>query len=50
MKANFGLLPLLDPPVRNKRARYAAYARRALADLEHYIASNDGGLSPPEGT
>ncbi|MEJ2734166.1 MAG: FADH(2)-oxidizing methylenetetrahydrofolate--tRNA-(uracil(54)-C(5))-methyltransferase TrmFO [Anaerolineae bacterium] len=34
MKANFGLLPSLDPPVRKKRERYAAYARRALADLE----------------
>ena len=27
MKANFGLLPDLDPPVREKRRRYAAYAR-----------------------
>ena len=36
MKANFGLLPSLEPPVRNKRARYAAYARRALADLERF--------------
>ena len=34
MKANFGILPPLDPPVRNKRKRYAAYAARALADLE----------------
>jgi methylenetetrahydrofolate--tRNA-(uracil-5-)-methyltransferase len=34
MKANFGLLPALDPPVRRKRERYAAYAHRALADLE----------------
>jgi methylenetetrahydrofolate--tRNA-(uracil-5-)-methyltransferase len=34
MKANFGLLPSLDPPVRRKRERYAAYAQRALADLE----------------
>jgi methylenetetrahydrofolate--tRNA-(uracil-5-)-methyltransferase len=33
MKANFGLFPPLDPPLRNKRERYAAYARRALADL-----------------
>jgi methylenetetrahydrofolate--tRNA-(uracil-5-)-methyltransferase len=33
MKANFGLLPPLEPPVRNKRERYAAYARRSLADL-----------------
>jgi methylenetetrahydrofolate--tRNA-(uracil-5-)-methyltransferase len=36
MKANFGLLPPLDPPVRKKRERYAAYARRALADLEQF--------------
>jgi methylenetetrahydrofolate--tRNA-(uracil-5-)-methyltransferase len=34
MKANFGLLPPLDPPVRKKRERYAAYAHRALSDLE----------------
>ncbi len=34
MKANFGLLPPLGRPVRKKRERYAAYARRALADLE----------------
>lgn len=37
MKANFGLLPPLDPPVRNKRQRYAGYAERALRDLELYI-------------
>lgn len=34
MKANFGLFPPLDPPVRRKRERYGTYARRALADLE----------------
>jgi len=34
MKANFGLLPPLEPPVRNKRKRYRAYAARAMADLE----------------
>jgi methylenetetrahydrofolate--tRNA-(uracil-5-)-methyltransferase len=34
MKANFGLLPELDPPVRDKRKRHVAYAARALADLE----------------
>jgi methylenetetrahydrofolate--tRNA-(uracil-5-)-methyltransferase len=33
MKANFGLLPPLSPPVRNKRKRYQAYAARALGDL-----------------
>ncbi len=43
MKANFGLLPPLEPPVRNKRARYAAYVRRALADLDRLIA--EMGLS-----
>ncbi len=39
MKANFGLFPPLEPPVRNKRARYAAYARRALADLEAFAGA-----------
>ncbi len=34
MKANFGLLPELELPVREKRGRYAAYAARALADLK----------------
>ncbi len=38
MKANFGLLPELEPPVRDKRARYAGYAARALSDLEAAIA------------
>jgi methylenetetrahydrofolate--tRNA-(uracil-5-)-methyltransferase len=39
MKANFGLLPSLDPPVHKKRERYAAYARRALAELEQFLAA-----------
>ena len=34
MKANFGLLPPLEPPVRNKRNRDQAYVERALGDLE----------------
>ena len=38
MKANFGLVPPLNPPVRNKRERYAAYARRALAGLDHLLS------------
>jgi methylenetetrahydrofolate--tRNA-(uracil-5-)-methyltransferase len=37
MKANFGLLPSLEPPVRNKRDRYAAYCQRALADLNRFV-------------
>ena len=44
MKANFGLMPPLVPPVRNKRERYAAYARRALGDLAQFVA--DEGLVP----
>ena len=31
MKANFGLMPPLEKPPRNKRERYAAYAARAQA-------------------
>jgi methylenetetrahydrofolate--tRNA-(uracil-5-)-methyltransferase len=37
MKANMGLLPELEPRVRNKRARYAAYAARAEADMRAYL-------------
>lgn len=39
MKANFGLLPELDPPVRSKAERYRAYAARALAALKTWIAA-----------
>ncbi|MDM8520479.1 methylenetetrahydrofolate--tRNA-(uracil(54)-C(5))-methyltransferase (FADH(2)-oxidizing) TrmFO [Anaerolineales bacterium HSG6] len=34
MKANFGLMPPFEPKIRNKRARYQAYADRALRDFE----------------
>jgi methylenetetrahydrofolate--tRNA-(uracil-5-)-methyltransferase len=37
MKANFGLFPHLEPPVRKKRERYAGYARRALRDLQRFV-------------
>ncbi len=37
MKAAMGLLPELEPPVRNKRARYGAYAERAKSTLETYL-------------
>jgi methylenetetrahydrofolate--tRNA-(uracil-5-)-methyltransferase len=39
MKAAMGLLPELDDPVRNKRARYGSYAERAAAELEAYLAA-----------
>jgi methylenetetrahydrofolate--tRNA-(uracil-5-)-methyltransferase len=37
MKANFGLMPALDPPVRKKRQRYQAYAARANSDLASWL-------------
>jgi methylenetetrahydrofolate--tRNA-(uracil-5-)-methyltransferase len=42
MKANFGLLPDLDAPPRDKRKRHAAYAERALADLEALLRTIHG--------
>jgi len=36
----FGLLPSLDPPVRNRRARKEAMVERALFDLDEFIASD----------
>lgn len=46
MKANFGLVPPLEPPVRKRRARYAAYANRALADLEDAVKREGMRLEP----
>ncbi len=37
MKANFGIMPELDPPVKDKRVRYTAYAERAIATLKASI-------------
>jgi hypothetical protein len=36
MKANFGLLPPLSPPVRRKQDRYQAYADRSLQVLQEW--------------
>lgn len=38
MKANFGILPELPLPIKNKRDRYAAYVERALTDLRASMA------------
>ena len=38
MKANFGILPELAQPVKDKRARYAAYVQRAVTDMKAGIA------------
>ncbi|MEA3335932.1 MAG: methylenetetrahydrofolate--tRNA-(uracil(54)-C(5))-methyltransferase (FADH(2)-oxidizing) TrmFO [Chloroflexota bacterium] len=41
MKANFGLLPPLAKRVRNKGARYQAYADRAQASLRAFIVARE---------
>lgn len=43
MKANFGILPPIDPPIKNKRARYAAYAERAQVDMQQSIEKAQDG-------
>ena len=37
MGANFGVLPPLDEPIRDKRARYAALSARGLQHLDEYL-------------
>ena len=37
MHVNFGIMPALEVPVKNKRARYAAYAERGAGALAAYI-------------
>lgn len=37
MKANFGLMPPLERPIRHKQTRYQAYSERALRDLAQLI-------------
>ena len=46
MNVNFGLLPPLDPPVRDKRLRKEAYAERAEASIRTWAAgvAERGGL------
>ncbi len=38
MHVNFGIVPPLPDRVRGKRERYAAYSKRAQADLAHWLA------------
>ena len=45
MHVNFGIMESLDPPVRNKRERYKAYAQRGEKALQEYArALRDAGL------
>ncbi len=41
MGANFGMMPPVEPPIRDKRARYAAISDRALKDLEHCLRKHN---------
>ena len=48
MNANFGLLPELDQPVRDKKARKLAMAERGLADLDLWREMADDVLGSGE--
>lgn len=41
MGCNMGILPELPERIRDKKLKYQAYADRALADLEKYLADKD---------
>lgn len=41
MGANFGILPPIEPQIKDKKQRYAALAQRALADLEKVMENED---------
>lgn len=45
MKANFGLMPPLEPPVRGKRQRYQAYTKRAMEELKAQVASRKSQIA-----
>ena len=45
----FGLLPPLDPPIRNRRERKRALVERALSELDAYVANVEAGVIPSEG-
>ena len=37
MGANFGVLPAIEPKIRDKKERYMALAQRGIIDLENYL-------------
>ncbi len=49
MKANFGIMPPLQPKVRRKKERYQKYAERALAALGVWMKANDLLSQPTPG-
>ena len=44
MKAAFGILPPLENPPRDKRARAKLYAERAIQDMQAFLAATDDAL------
>lgn len=42
MGANFGILPPIEPKIRDKRERYAALSARSLDYMEHLLGKVDG--------
>lgn len=44
MNANFGILPILDPPVRGKKERKLAYSQRALESLRIFWSGLQGSV------
>ncbi len=48
MKANFGILPELPTPIKDKRQRYAAYVERALSDMRDQIRDLQDAYLTPE--
>lgn len=44
MNANFGILPILDPPVRGKKERKLAYSKRALESLRTFWSGLQGSV------
>ena len=48
MNANFGILPPPEKPIRDKKARYAYLAERALNDIRKFKITCDSGANPKE--
>jgi methylenetetrahydrofolate--tRNA-(uracil-5-)-methyltransferase len=47
MKANFGILPELENPPKNKRERHRLYAERAARDLEAFLSEHSAENDQP---
>ncbi|MCD8200257.1 MAG: methylenetetrahydrofolate--tRNA-(uracil(54)-C(5))-methyltransferase (FADH(2)-oxidizing) TrmFO [Coriobacteriaceae bacterium] len=48
MHVNYGIIPPITPPVRNKAQRHAAYAHRAHAAIDAFVAERTDLFAPCE--